>query len=185
MSDELNGRSLWNTQAYEEHQGILDDLFQQISEYSMSTDFYVREQLKATVENLSDYTTYLEFDITDNGESLKKSITDKSGGETQTPFYIAILASLMNCYRDKNAEKIVLLDEAFDKMDSERIKECIHLLRKLQFQAIVVTTNDKIINLGGIVDSVKVAKTKEFGGRRVSTIMNFFKEQTDEITNGA
>lgn len=182
MCDELNGRSLWNTQAYEEHQSILDDLFQQISEYSMSTDFYVREQLKARVENLSDYTTYLEFDITDNGESLKKSITDKSGGETQTPFYIAILASLMNCYRDKNAEKLVLLDEAFDKMDSERIKECINLLRDLHFQAIVVTTNDKIINLGGIVDSVKVAKTKEASGRRVSTIMNFFKEQEYEIS---
>ena len=74
----------------------------------------------------------------------------KSGGETQTPFYIAVLASFAQLYRVNDATRfgntvrLVVFDEAFNKMDSDRITESVLLLRKMGLQAIICTPPDKV-----------------------------------------
>jgi uncharacterized protein YPO0396 len=40
--------------------------------------------------------------------------------------------------------RLILFDEAFNKMDSERIVESIKLLRRLGMQAIICTPPDKL-----------------------------------------
>ena len=82
----------------------------------------------------------------------------KSGGETQTPFYISILASIANEYRtdldpeEANTPRLILFDEAFNKMDSERIKESITLLKNFGLQAILVAPPEKVSDIAPLVD---------------------------------
>ena len=57
-----------------------------------------------------------------NEQRLSKTLLKKSGGETQTPFYISILASFAQVYRinnNDNTARLIVFDEAFSKMDSE------------------------------------------------------------------
>ena len=82
----------------------------------------------------------------------------KSGGETQTPFYISVLASFAQAYRVKlegdkfNSIRLIIFDEAFSKMDSERITESIKLLRQFGLQAILSAPPEKIADISNLVD---------------------------------
>ena len=87
-----------------------------------------------------------------------QTLNTKSGGETQTPFYIAVLASFAQLYRTSDATsfgntvRLVVFDEAFNKMDSDRITESVRLLRKMGLQAIVCTPPDKVADIMPIAD---------------------------------
>ena len=52
--------------------------------------------------------------------------------------------------------RLVILDEAFSKMDAEKVASCIELIRGLGFQAIISATNDKIQNYLENVDKTFV-----------------------------
>ena len=47
---------------------------------------------------------------------------EKSGGETQTPYYVAIAASFAQMYSGRETVRILMLDEAFNNMDEDRIE---------------------------------------------------------------
>ncbi len=114
------------------------------------------------VIEFTDYRTYLEFDLEvihkdGTSERLSKTLSKKSGGETQTPFYIAVLASFAQLYRigrDKSdkAARLIIFDEAFSKMDGERIARSVELLRKFGFQVILSAPSDKIPDISLLVD---------------------------------
>ena len=114
------------------------------------------------VREFTDFKTYLYFELEVYGhdgiaQRLSKTIHKKSGGETQTPFYVAVLASFAQLYRsgrDKTTKtsRLIIFDEAFSKMDSERIVKSVELLRKFKFQAILSAPPDKIDDIAGLVD---------------------------------
>jgi energy-coupling factor transporter ATP-binding protein EcfA2 len=116
-----------------------------------------RDDYEKRVQAFTDYRTYLSFDLevtNSEGESqrLSRTMGKKSGGETQTPFYIAVLASFTQLYRigrDRKAgtARLIIFDEAFSKMDSERIVSSIELLRKFNFQVILSAPSDKIADI--------------------------------------
>ena len=91
-------------------------------------------------------------------------IKKNSGGEGQNPLYIALLASFAQAYRinlsarasRRPTIRLVVLDEAFSKMDAEKVASCIDLIRSLGFQAIISATNDKIQNYIENVDKTFV-----------------------------
>jgi len=99
---------------------------------------------------------------------LSKTLNTKSGGETQTPFYIAVLASFAQLYRIHDASaygntmRLVLFDEAFNKMDSERIVESIHLLRKMNLQAIICTPPDKLPDIMPVADKTLLVLKEKY-----------------------
>jgi len=99
---------------------------------------------------LVDYRQYLDYDIiitnTKTGETvpLSKVSQDSSGGENQAPFYIAICASLLQIYQKcENGIRLVLLDEAFSKMTSDRIKPMMKMFRQMDLQVLLITTVEK------------------------------------------
>lgn len=56
-----------------------------------------RSEIERNIAKFTDYRTYLKFDlIVTDGEGrkqhLSKTLLKKSGGETQTPFYISVLS---------------------------------------------------------------------------------------------
>lgn len=146
----------------DKYKDVMGELFKKIidvGEGALSVD--EREEMEINIKKYTDYRTYLDFDlvVTDtNGRKshLSKMITKKSGGETQTPFYISVLASFYRIYR-MNAKKndtsrLIIFDEAFSKMDHERIAVCIKLLRDLGFQALISAPTEKVANIAPIVD---------------------------------
>jgi uncharacterized protein YPO0396 len=151
---------------------LIETLFNQIA-MSDDTQLNARKQseLQQNIARFTDFRTYLKFDLetTDlNGSKqlLSKTLNTKSGGETQTPFYIAVLASFAQLYQVNNPSglanntvRLVVFDEAFNKMDSARIGESIRLLRKLGLQAIICTPPDKSSELMPLADqTLLVAK---------------------------
>lgn len=114
------------------------------------------------VQMFTDFRTYLTFDLESvnrDGESqrLSKTMGKKSGGETQTPFYVAVLASFAQLYRSgrdktQNTARLIIFDEAFSKMDGERIIRSVQLLRQFQFQVILSAPTEKVGDIGTLVD---------------------------------
>ena len=144
---------------------LIEDLFDRLS---MSDDTQLNAQkqseLQQNIERYTDFRTYLKFDLetTDQNGSkqlLSRTLNTKSGGETQTPFYIAVLASFAQLYQVNNLSKLasntvrlVVFDEAFNKMDSDRIVESVRLLREMGLQAIISTPPDKVPDIAPLAD---------------------------------
>ena len=167
---------------------LIEKLFSQIT-MADDTQLNTRKQseLQENIVRYTDFRTYLKFDLetTDQNGSkqlLSQTLNMKSGGETQTPFYIAVLASFAQLYRVNDATRfgntvrLVVFDEAFNKMDSDRITESVRLLRKMGLQAIICTPPDKVSDIMPIADrTLLVDKT----GYRMH-IIPFGKEMQNE-----
>lgn len=146
----------------EKYGPIMNNLFSLISDSSSSNDIASKQEIIQNVEKFTDYRTYLVFDLlvkrgsNESESSLARTFKRQSGGETQTPFYISILASFAQLYRtnDVNADtiRLVIFDEAFSKMDGSRIKEAVSLLRSFGLQAILSTPTEKVTDLVNEVD---------------------------------
>lgn len=175
----------------EKYKSTMDDLFTLISS-STSAKAEEREQVFQNVKTFTSYTTYILFDllvIRGDGESsqtisLGRSFKSQSGGETQTPFYIAILASFASLCRannpkDNNTLRLVIFDEAFSKMDSARIRRSTDLLRQFGLQAILSTPSEKLRDLVSYVDLILVAIHDE---RRKRSGLDVYQEKNKEKT---
>lgn len=152
------------------------------------------EEAKRNMKKYSDYRTYLSFDMQqiirgdkDMHIGLGKMIRKNSGGEGQNPLYVALLASFAQMYRlddTRNGRRnptirLVILDEAFSKMDAEKVATCIELIRGLGFQAIISATNDKIQNYLENVDKTFVYANPD---KQSISIMEFEKTEFAELT---
>lgn len=124
-----------------------------LNQYMFSEDVKIQQLI-------IDYRNYLHFDvevITPNGtKSLNKVIKSQSGGEVQVPFYIltgvAFQQTLDYKRRNDDVLGIVLFDEAFDKMDSQRINSMLTFYReKLNIQLIIATPG----KLESLVDNLE------------------------------
>ncbi|MCK8487520.1 ATP-binding protein [Paenibacillus glucanolyticus] len=101
------------------------------------------------LDEFTDYRQYLDFDIvitSGNGAKSRFSqvLKEKSGGETQTPFYIAILASFHHLYSNNKTSRLVVFDEAFNKMDEQRIQSSLRLIKRLGLQLIAAVPDEKM-----------------------------------------
>ncbi len=132
---------------------------------------------------LADYRRYLDYDIiitnTKTGETvpLSKVSQDSSGGENQAPFYIAICASLLQIYQKcENGIRLVLLDEAFSKMTSDRIKPMMKMFRQMDLQVLLITTVEKASAIQPMCDvTYSIVKS---GSR--NSIAPFYLEVSDD-----
>lgn len=183
----IGGYNLMSNQFNIKYKNEIEDLFSIITgEGSTSLE---QSDYENRIRTFTDYRTYLTFDIEVTNkvgevQRLSKTIGKKSGGETQTPFYIAVLASFAQLYRigrDKkaNTARIIIFDEAFSKMDGERIEKSIGLLRKLNFQVILSTPTEKAGDIAPLVDRVLLVLRKGTSAR----ITYFDKERIGELNN--
>ena len=93
---------------------------------------------------------------------LSKMIKKNSGGEGQNPLYIALLASFAQAYHinlsarltRRPTIRLVVLDEAFSKMDQERSAVCLKYARKMDLQLIVCVPDERLQSLIRNVDCV-------------------------------
>lgn len=169
----------------EKYKTVIDNLFEQIISFDSNSEKSVQ-----SVKMFSKYQTYLTFDLitadsSGRREKLSKSINTKSGGETQTPFYIAVLASFARLYRTNdpketgNTMRLVIFDEAFNKMDGERIIESVKLLRKFGLQAIICSPPEKASDIAPIADKTQLVYKEAVGDVYRSTVVEWTKEMSE------
>ena len=161
----MEGYSIMEDAFQEKYQDTIEDLFRQITFADTSLDLNTRSEIERNIAKFTDYRTYLKFDlIVTDGEGrkqhLSKTLLKKSGGETQTPFYISVLASFAQLYRTSDTSntknqtvRLIVFDEAFSKMDSERIQESVKLLRNYGLQAILSAPPEKMSDIVPLVDN--------------------------------
>lgn len=97
------------------------------------------------VKELCDYRNYMSYDIKITNENkevmyFSKVSREKSGGETQTPFYVVIGASFEQLIADKKETSpacFVMFDEAFNNMDEDRIKTMMTYYQQLDIQLMI------------------------------------------------
>ena len=119
------------------------------------------------MEQYADYRNYLTFSmyerVEDEDGSVRKNHVDEmagrdSGGEGQNPKYVALLAGFAMLYMQQSSRdskvRLVLLDEAFSKMDKERSEVCLRYARELDLQLIVCVPDERLQSLIQNVDCV-------------------------------
>ena len=178
MAEELDSKNLDNAgyhgqisfgedtfyQKYEQKIRLLTDKFMP----PRDEDEQLRAKKRQEMEQYADYRNYLSFSmfeqVTDEaGNVIRENFVDDmagrdSGGEGQNPKYVALLAGFAMLYMQQSNRdskiKLVLLDEAFSKMDQERSAVCLKYARKMDLQLIVCVPDERLQSLIRNVDSV-------------------------------
>ncbi|ACB84362.1 ATP-binding protein [Natranaerobius thermophilus] len=138
------GHNLFTESFREKHGETINELFRDLNAEE--------DAFQEKMQELTDYRSYLDFEIVitdENGNQsyFSKVARDKSGGETQVPFYVAILASfyqVYGMYRNSDTLRLVIFDEAFNRMDADRVEEAIRFIDTLGFQPLIVAPTGKI-----------------------------------------
>ncbi len=141
-------------------------------------------QVKTELEARADYREYFDYDLkiqhADGTVSLYDRVSaDKSGGETQNPYYIAIFASMFRLYRRLSPDGkptcgLVLLDEAFSKMDEARIAATLRFARELGLQLVLATPKERSELVAPSVETCLYIHRDALSG--VPTVLDFTKE---------
>ncbi len=155
-SQQVMGDSLFDSDFRQKHQQGWDLLFERLTS--------AHDNENAELRELQDYRNYLQYDIRihyPNGDRalLSQINAKKSGGETTTPFYVAMAASFAQAYRLNQARpsdtiRLALFDEAFGKMDTARTASALHFMCEAGLQVLLATPPDKSGSLLPYVDSV-------------------------------
>jgi len=116
--------------------------------------------------DISDYRNFFTYDIvaSDRITGMKRFFSELllngSGGEKQTPFYVALGASFMTAYRiQKNKEQLIggvglaLFDEAFSKMDGNNAQTALSFFKDIGLQVILAAPPDSEVKVGPFVDA--------------------------------
>lgn len=150
----MQGESIFSSLFSQNHREVIEELFEKLA--------LEDENSAKTLEEYTDYRTYMDYDIKITGGDgsymlYSKVSREKSGGETQTPFYITVAASFMQLYRNSiggDAIGLVMLDEAFNNMDDERISGVLEFLTHSNLQVIIAAPPDKIQYIGPAMKKV-------------------------------
>lgn len=131
---------------------------------------------------LLDYRQYFDYDliVTDIRDpdakpvSVDKQSGKMSGGENQSPYFIAILASYLHAYnrhekRRKEASlALVPIDEAFSKLSGERIQNCIQAMTELDLQGMFSMSSGNIPYAFRQCDElIVISRKEERAGNRI------------------
>ena len=121
-------------------------------------------------DRLSDYRQYYHFDVkmTDdqdgqrNAELLSHRLGKGSGGEHQSPFYVAIGAALAAAYRierdpqggHRGGMGLAVFDEAFSKLDLQNTVSALGFLDELGLQVLLAAPDEKYGQIAEHVDTI-------------------------------
>lgn len=168
-------------EATESDREDVNDLFMKILEN--------KDGKAAEYEN---YKTYIEPDVqlirrvkTEDGEketsrSLEVDNKSNSGGQEQTPYYIILAISLLSSFKDDGV-KVILLDEAFSKMDAGRVEKVLQFFKENNMQVILSTMRDDLCSM---VDITHIFNRNETTGKTVVISTRYDSEKGESVIYG-
>ena len=137
----------------------LEELFASLAQDELNSN--------GALNRFTDYRTYMDYDI-----KIHNSVTgtetyyshvfkEKSGGETQVPFYVAIIASFVRIYTRNNkanndAIGLILFDEVFDKMDGRRMKSMMQFINSMPIQILLACPSSRLKDLAPYTETTIV-----------------------------
>ena len=161
LSDESmkTGEEIFNYDFEMKYQRQLEELFINLASEDLNS--------QGTVNKFTDYRTYMDYDIAISNTAgdrylYSKVFKEKSGGETQVPFYVATLASFVRVFEQASrgishdSIGLILFDEVFDKMDTSRIKAMMKFIKQLPVQILLATPPQKMEVLSKYTDTTIV-----------------------------
>ena len=164
MSNEaIQKHTLFTEGLPRKHEAILMELFEKIASNNPEYDQLTYKYL--------DYRNYMSYDIevtniNGNKSLFSKVSKEKSGGETQVPFYIVIAASfqqLLTKNRRIDSGCIVLFDEAFNNMDESRIDAMMKFYNSLSIQLLIAVPPQRVSNIINYVNtSLVIVKDNDY-----------------------
>lgn len=110
----------------------------------------------------TDYRKYFTYDMEITSRQGEEEITAElskkqgsaSNGEKQTPYFIILAASLLQCYPRRNCcARLAFIDEAFSALSRERIEQMVKYLEENDFQVIYAAPPEKISSIGQFIQS--------------------------------
>ena len=124
---------------------------------------------------LLDYRQYFDYDLLvsdirdPEGKpvSVDKQSGKMSGGENQSPYFVAILASYLHAYnrhetrRKEPSLALVPIDEAFSKLSGERIQNCLQAMAELDLQGVFSMSSGNIPYAFSQCDELVIISRKE------------------------
>ncbi len=157
----MQGESIFRGIFHETHKEVIDELFAKLA--------LDQENGVKSLDEFTDYRTYMDYDIKivhsdDSYSYYSKVCEEKSGGETQTPFYVTVAASFVQLYSNNiggEAIGLVMFDEAFNNMDDERIGGVLEFLKRLPLQIVIAAPPDKIQYISPVVTETLLVMTDE------------------------
>ena len=179
-NDVVDGQSIFTTDFEKTYTQQLEELFTAIASDSLDDN--------TTFNKFTDYRTYMDYDIkitNQFGESMlySKVFREKSGGETQVPFYVAMIASFVRIYtQNVNGSSIglILLDEVFDKMDTSRMKSMMEFMTSMPLQFILACPPQRMNILATYTDTTLVVFRR---GNKTQVLPITTNEDVEEARN--
>jgi len=114
------------------------------------------------IAEFTDYRKYMDYDIKitnrkDETYYFSKVNKEKSGGETQTPFYVIIASSfqqlLDSSRKNRSSACVVMFDEAFNNMDESRIEAMMEYYNELNIQLLIAVPPQRLVNIVPYVET--------------------------------
>lgn len=159
---------------------VFFDLCKNLENYMNSMEFYKGinqsdeemeyniRQLMDTIleeeneEEYTDYRKYFKYDMKirsrQDGDETTADLSKKQGsasnGEKQTPYFIILAASLLQCYpKNSCCARLAFIDEAFSALSRERIEQMVKFFEDNRFQVIYAAPPEKIDSIGSYINS--------------------------------
>lgn len=151
-----------------------------LMDYADSADFYLSsgrddEEMEHNIQEFmerileeedeteyTDYRKYFTYDMTiirkQGNLTIESDLSKKQGsasnGEKQTPYFIILAASLMQCYpKNSCCMRLAFIDEAFSALSRERIEQMVKYFEANNFQVIYAAPPEKISSIGQFITS--------------------------------
>lgn len=171
------------------------DLFSSAGPLDDSTENDISEFLDMILHDedgaeFEDYRNYLKYDMAiknrldaDEEYELSKKQGSASNGEKQTPYFIILAASLMQCYpRSTNCARLAFVDEAFAALSIERIEQMVNYFEMNGFQVLYAAPPEKINSIGSHIDSTVSLVNKGRYTKAVEGLVDDIIEEPDRTS---
>jgi len=155
IDDSKEGTNLFGLSEYSE-----EEIKSLESEVVSIIEDVITDNDERRMNELSDYRNYLTYEVIINGDGivngkLSKQIGYASGAATQIPYLLILSAALSMFYRSReNCSRIVFIDEPFDKMSDDNIKQMLDFFKNQNFQAILCAPTNRMDSIGEECDCI-------------------------------
>lgn len=163
-NEDFNVNDLFTEQLSEKNSTLLKDLFDMLTRETSNKDD------EKAIREYTDYRRFMSYDIRIRNKEGEESYfsrinKEKSGGETQTPFYVIIAASFDQISQNNRLGSsgcVVMFDEAFNNMDEAHIDAMMRYFRQLSIQPVISVPTERCQTIFPYVDTaVGMVKVKD------------------------
>ena len=143
------------------------DVYRAMNQDDEEMEYNIRQFMDTILEEeneeeYTDYRKYFKYDMRilsrQDGEEVLADLSKKQGsasnGEKQTPYFIILAASLLQCYpKNVSCARLAFIDEAFSALSRERIEQMVKFFEDNKFQVIYAAPPEKIDSIGSHINS--------------------------------